>query len=79
VHSRGPHWSRKNEGAWTIPKGEYEEPLAAAQREFTEKTSFIARDPFLELGSVRQKGGETFAAWAIRARSSGPLVSIDAS
>ncbi len=67
VHPGGPYWARKNEGAWTIPKGEYvddEEPLAAARREFTEETSFIAREPFIELGSVSQKSGKVITAWA---------------
>ncbi len=67
VHPGGPMWAKKNEGAWTIPKGEYddaEEPLAAACREFTEETSFVAQPPFLELGSVRQKSGKVVIAWA---------------
>jgi predicted NUDIX family NTP pyrophosphohydrolase len=67
VHPGGPYWSRKDEGAWTVPKGEYEdgeEPLRAAQREFTEETGFVAHGPFLELGSVRQKSGKTVLAWA---------------
>ena len=67
VHPGGPYWSKKNDGAWTLPKGEYEdgeEPLAAAQREFQEETGFIAIGPFLELGSVRQKSGKVVIAWA---------------
>jgi predicted NUDIX family NTP pyrophosphohydrolase len=67
VHPGGPYWSKKDEGAWTLPKGEYEdgeEPLAAAQREFQEETGFIASTPFLELGSVRQKSGKVVVAWA---------------
>jgi predicted NUDIX family NTP pyrophosphohydrolase len=66
VHPGGPIWAKKDAGAWTIPKGEYtfeEEPLAAARREFTEETGFLAADPFLELGSVRQKSGKVVTAW----------------
>ena len=67
VHPGGPYWSKKNEGSWTLPKGEYEdgeEALAAAQRESQEETGFIASAPFLELGSVRQKSGKVVLAWA---------------
>ncbi len=67
VHPGGPYWSKKEEGVWTLPKGEYEdgeEAIAAAQREFQEETGFIAIGPFLELGSVRQKSGKVVAAWA---------------
>jgi predicted NUDIX family NTP pyrophosphohydrolase len=67
VHPGGPYWFKKDEGAWTLPKGEYEdgeEPLVAAQREFQEETGFIASGPFIELGSVRQKSGKVVLAWA---------------
>jgi predicted NUDIX family NTP pyrophosphohydrolase len=67
VHPGGPYWSKKNEGSWTIPKGEYEideQPLVAAIREFQEETGFKASDPFLELGSIRQKSGKVVLAWA---------------
>jgi predicted NUDIX family NTP pyrophosphohydrolase len=67
VYPGGLYGSKKDEGAWTLPKGEYEdgeEPLAAAQREFQEETGFIACAPFLELGSVRQKSGKVVLAWA---------------
>ncbi len=67
VHPGGPYWSKKDEGAWTLPKGEYEdgeELLGAAQREFQEETGFIASPPFIELGSVRQKSGKVAFAWA---------------
>jgi predicted NUDIX family NTP pyrophosphohydrolase len=56
-----------NEGSWTLPKGEYEvgeEPLAAAQREFHEETGFDANEPFMELGTVKQKSGKLVLAWA---------------
>jgi len=67
VHPGGPYWSKKEEGAWTLPKGEYlegEEPLAAALREFQEETGFCATEPFIELGSVLQKSGKVVFAWA---------------
>jgi predicted NUDIX family NTP pyrophosphohydrolase len=68
VHPGGPLWAKKDQGAWTLPKGEYEadeEPLAAAQREFQEETGFIAAGRFIELGSVRQKSGKIVIAWAV--------------
>jgi predicted NUDIX family NTP pyrophosphohydrolase len=67
VHPGGPIWAKKNEGSWTLPKGEYdadEDPLSAAKREFHEETGFTATGEFLELGSVRQKSGKIVAAWA---------------
>jgi predicted NUDIX family NTP pyrophosphohydrolase len=67
VHPGGPLWARKDEGAWTIPKGEYgadEDALAAAQREFEEETGFHAAGKFLELGSIKQKSGKIVTAWA---------------
>lgn len=67
VHPGGPFWAKKDEGAWTIPKGEYEddEPaLTAAQREFVEETGFLVAGPFLELGAIRQSGGKMVAGWA---------------
>lgn len=67
VHPGGPFWSKKDRGAWTLPKGEYEadeDPLEAAQREFQEETGFLASGGFIELGSVRQKSGKIVVAWA---------------
>lgn len=66
-HPGGPYWSRKDEGAWTIPKGlinDAEEPLQAARREFTEETGFMAEGPFHSLGELRQKSGKSVAIWA---------------
>jgi predicted NUDIX family NTP pyrophosphohydrolase len=69
AHMGGPLWSRKDEHAWTIPKGEYtadEDPLAAARREFAEELGSPPPDgPWLELGEVRQSGGKTVTAWAV--------------
>jgi predicted NUDIX family NTP pyrophosphohydrolase len=67
VHPGGPHFAKKDFGSWTIPKGEYEEgehPLQAARREFQEETGFPAGELFIDLGSIKQKGGKIVAAWA---------------
>jgi predicted NUDIX family NTP pyrophosphohydrolase len=67
VHPGGPLWAKKDRGAWTLPKGEYEadeDPLVAAQREFQEETGFIASGNFIELGYVRQRSGKIVIAWA---------------
>lgn len=67
AHPGGPFWSRRDEGAWTIPKGLIdagEEPLAAAKREFEEETGIAPDGPFVPLGSIRQKAGKTVHAWA---------------
>lgn len=69
VHPGGPFWSRKDEGAWSIPKGEFEEdedPLAAARREFEEETGASAPGEAIALGSLRQSGGKVVHAWAVR-------------
>lgn len=73
VHPGGPYWRGKNEGAWSIPKGEYndsEDALAAARREFEEETGQPApADPasYLALTSVRQPSGKLVSAWAVQA------------
>jgi predicted NUDIX family NTP pyrophosphohydrolase len=67
VHPGGPVWAKKDKGAWTIPKGEYQEdesPLAAARREFEEETGFQAAGGFVDLGSIKQKSGKIVTAWA---------------
>jgi predicted NUDIX family NTP pyrophosphohydrolase len=67
VHPGGPFWAKKDAGAWSIPKGEYEEgepPLDAARREFQEETGFAIGTDFLELGTVKQAGGKFVSAWA---------------
>ena len=68
VHPGGPFWSKKDDGAWTVPKGEYgesEDPLAAARREFEEETGFTRDGNFLPLGEVKQTGGKIVVAWAL--------------
>lgn len=69
VHPGGPLWARKDEGAWSIPKGEYEpgdDPRAAALREFEEELGrpLPPESPLIELGTVRQPGGKLVTAWA---------------
>ncbi|HEY9127298.1 MAG TPA: NUDIX domain-containing protein [Acidobacteriaceae bacterium] len=67
VHPGGPLWAKKDQGSWTIPKGEHldDEPaLEAAKREFIEETGFPVEGPFLDLGSIRQAGGKLVAGWA---------------
>ena len=69
VHPGGPFWSRKDDGAWSLPKGEFEageDPLAAARREFEEETGAAADGEAIPLGSLRQPGGKTVHAWAVR-------------
>lgn len=69
AHPGGPFWANRDDGVWTIPKGETEpgeDPLLAAQREFSEELGVRCPDgPFLELGSIIQKSGKTVTAWAI--------------
>jgi predicted NUDIX family NTP pyrophosphohydrolase len=67
VHPGGPFWRKKDLGAWSIPKGEYQEdesPLDAARREFEEETGIQPKGEFMALGEVRQSGGKVVSAWA---------------
>jgi predicted NUDIX family NTP pyrophosphohydrolase len=68
-HMGGPFWARKDEHAWSVFKGEYddsEEPLAAARREFQEETGSPPPDgPVIDLGEVRQSSGKRVTAWAV--------------
>lgn len=67
VHPGGPFWVSKDTGAWSIPKGEYEEgedPVEAAKREFTEETGIELNSPLIYLGELRQPGGKIVHAWA---------------
>jgi len=68
VHPGGPFWKNKDEGSWSIPKGEFaddENALDAAKREFEEETGFSCSGDFLELKSVKQKSGKMVFAWAL--------------
>lgn len=67
AHPGGPFSRLKDEGSWTIPKGEQgsgESLLEVAKREFTEETGLQPHGPYLELGSIQQKGGKWVHAWA---------------
>jgi len=67
IHMGGPFWAKKDEAAWSIPKGVIgagEDPLTAARREFQEETGFTARPPFLPLGRFRQNSGKNLSVWA---------------
>jgi len=69
VHPGGPFWARRDEGAWTIPKGEFaedESPLDAARREFREETGAEVEGPFHSLDPVRLAGGKRVHAFAAR-------------
>ena len=69
VHPGGPAWARRDRGAWSIPKGEYEpseDGLAAARREFEEELgSPVPEGPVDDLGEVRQRSGKRVRAWAL--------------
>jgi predicted NUDIX family NTP pyrophosphohydrolase len=69
AHPGGPVWSKRDAGAWTLPKGEIEEgeePLAVAYREFEEEVGQAApAGKPITLGEIRQKGGKVVTAWAV--------------
>ncbi|MGH7608226.1 MAG: NUDIX domain-containing protein [Gemmatimonadales bacterium] len=69
VHPGGPFWARKDEGAWSIPKGEVapdEDPLAAARREFVEETGFPApAGAVIPVTPLKQPSGKVVYAWAV--------------
>jgi predicted NUDIX family NTP pyrophosphohydrolase len=67
VHPGGPFWAKKEQGAWSIPKGEVErgeDAFSTAKREFEEELGLRPEGDFTELGSVEQKGGKSVQAWA---------------
>ena len=67
VHPGGPFWAKKDEGSWSIPKGEYtleEDALAVAKREFQEETGFQASGKFIPLTPRKQPSGKMITAWA---------------
>ena len=69
IHPGGPFWAKKDDGVWSIPKGEYEngeDPLDAARREFEEETGFACIDGDVQtLGAVKLNSGKVVSAWAI--------------
>ncbi|HEV8265036.1 MAG TPA: NUDIX domain-containing protein [Gemmatimonadales bacterium] len=77
VHPGGPFWVNKDEGSWSIPKGEFgpgEDPLTAACREFTEETGFPAAATFLPLSPLKQRSGKVVHAWAFEGNCDPALV-----
>ncbi len=70
AHPGGPFWARKDNGAWSIPKGEYvdgDDPWTAAQREFTEELGLPApAGPRIDLGPLKQPSGKVVTAFAVR-------------
>src|ERR1700733_7099199 len=70
AHPGGPYWARKDDGAWTIPKGLVEsgdDLLATARREFTEETNLTPCGDMIALDPVNQKSGKIVHAWAFEA------------
>jgi predicted NUDIX family NTP pyrophosphohydrolase len=69
AHPGGPFWARKDDGAWSIPKGEYvdgEDPWQAAQREFLEELGLaVPAGPRIDLGPLKQPGGKVVTAFAV--------------
>src|SRR3954447_8345401 len=68
LHPGGPYWQRKDDGAWSIPKGEFgddESPESAARREFTEETGCALNGPLLTLTPVKQPSGKVIYPFAI--------------
>ena len=69
AHPGGPYWRSKDEGAWSIPKGNVEsgDLLVCAKREFNEETGLVATGPFVALAPLRQKSGKLVHAFAMEA------------
>ena len=68
VHPGGPYWRKKDDGSWSIPKGEYEvgeDALEAAKREFNEETGFTAAGDFVALTPLQQASGKLVSGWAV--------------
>lgn len=69
VHPGGPFFKNKDDGSWSVPKGEYlpdEDALTAAKREFHEETGHEITGDFIALNPIKQKGGKTVQAWAVK-------------
>jgi predicted NUDIX family NTP pyrophosphohydrolase len=78
AHPGGPFYARKDDGYWTIPKGEPdadEDLLDAAKREFEEETGIVPTGPLMPLTPVKQKGGKVVHAWAFEGDYEGTIVS----
>lgn len=80
AHMGGPFWARKDEGAWSVIKGEHEpddDPIAAAVREWTEETGTPAPNgELIALGEVRQNSGKRVSAWAVEAPALDPTAFV---
>lgn len=69
VHPGGPYFTKKDKGAWTIPKGELneqEDPFIAARRELFEETGYMHEGNFIPLTAIKQKAGKIVMAWAVK-------------
>ena len=69
VHPGGPFWAKKDQGAWSVPKGEYEpgeDPIVAARREFAEETGIVPEGEYVALTPLRQSGGKIVHAFAVQ-------------
>ena len=69
-HPGGPFWAKKDDGAWTVPKGLVEsgdDLVATARREFTEETNLVAGGDFIALTAVKQRSGKIVHAFAVEA------------
>ena len=78
VHPGGPFWAKKDDGAWSIPKGLYEngeDPLAAAQREFAEEVGTHVEGEFAELGEFKLPSGKRLSVWAVEGELDASTVS----
>jgi predicted NUDIX family NTP pyrophosphohydrolase len=68
AHSGGPFWAKKEEGAWSVPKGVLEaneDPLEAAKREFREETGHAIEGNFVDLGELKQPSGKIVHVWTV--------------
>jgi predicted NUDIX family NTP pyrophosphohydrolase len=73
AHPGGPFWKKKDAGAWSIPKGEYDEgehPLDAAKREFEEETGIKPHGEFIPLDQIKQPSGKVITAWGFEGNCS---------
>ena len=80
VHPGGPFWTKKDDGAWSIPKGEYsegEDALEAARREFQEETGIAPEGDLIPLTDLKQASGKIVSAWALSISSPPPEESVE--
>jgi predicted NUDIX family NTP pyrophosphohydrolase len=80
AHPGGPLWARKDDGVWTVPKGELDgdEPVAVAHREFSEETGLVPpAGQLIPLGEITQKGGKRVQAWAVEGSAIGDVDAVE--